>query len=128
MGATEARAVVPPFEIVDGADGARIASNGALRLIVTDAAGRLFRRRGLKGLAMRPAAEQLVPQLNALAGELLQQPDMPAQEAVGRLLAIAGTVPVAEPQRVEWAVAELNGVRVYTDGVNVVVTTQDMVP
>lgn len=31
-------------------------------------------------------------------------------------------------QRVEWVVAELNGVRVYFDGVNVIVTTQDLTP
>lgn len=30
--------------------------------------------------------------------------------------------------RVEWAVAELNGVRVYFDGTNVVVTTRDLQP
>lgn len=30
--------------------------------------------------------------------------------------------------RVEWAVAELDGVRVYFDGVNVVVTRRDLMP
>lgn len=117
-----------PWEIVTRPDGVRVASNGAQRLVVLDEAGQVFRRRGVTGLAMRPAAELLIPQLNALAGELLAAPDMPARAAVDRLLAIAGTVPTAEPQRVEWAVAEIDGVRVYVDGPNVVVTTRDLMP
>lgn len=32
------------------------------------------------------------------------------------------------PQPVEWAVAELDGVRVYFDGTHVVVTRQDLMP
>lgn len=44
------------------------------------------------------------------------------------LLALAGLVPVADPKRVEWVVGELNGVRVYTDGVNVLMTTDDLKP
>lgn len=116
-----------PFEIIE--DGAqRVASNGQLVLTVLDEGGRIFRRRGVTGIGSKPAAEVLIPQLNRLAGELLQNPGTPAQEAVASLLAIAGLVPVAEPKRVEWAVAELNGVRVYTDGRNVVITTKDLVP
>ena len=114
------------FEIADQ-DGVRVASNGTVRLSVLDAGGKIFRRRGISGLALKPAAEVLIPQLNQLAGELLQRPDTPPHEAIGRLLAIAGLVPTAEPQRIEWAVAELGGVRVYTDGRNVIVTTQDLV-
>lgn len=116
-----------PFELVEQ-DGVRVASNGQVRLSLLDAGGRLFRRRGVSGLPMKPAAEVLVPQLNALAGELLQHPDISAQDAVARLLAIAGTVPTAEPQRHEWAVAELGAVLVYTDGRNIVVTKQDLLP
>jgi hypothetical protein len=115
-----------PFEIVTGPDGLQVASNGRLRIVVPDAGGKLFRRRGLQGLPLRPPAEQLIPQLNALATELLQRPDMSAHEAVGRLLALAGMVPTAEPRRIEWIVGELNGVRVYADGETVVITTQDM--
>lgn len=33
-----------------------------------------------------------------------------------------------QARRVEWAVAELNGVFVYFDGAHVVVTTQDLTP
>lgn len=117
-----------PFEIVNGTDGTQIASNGSLRVVLADAGGRMFRRRGIQGLQAKPAAEQLIPQLNQLAGELLQHPDMPAQEAVGRLLAMAGTVPVAAPRRVEWVVAELKGVRVYSDGATVIVTEKELTP
>lgn len=33
-----------------------------------------------------------------------------------------------QARNVEWAVAELDGVRVYFDGVNVVVSKQDLMP
>lgn len=42
-----------------------------------------------------------------------------------RAIKRAGT---EQAQQVEWAVAELHGVRVYFDGVNVLVTTRDMQP
>lgn len=116
-----------PFEIIQQ-DGVSVASNGAIRLSMLDAGGRLFKRRGVSGLTIKPAAEVLIPQLNALAGELLAKPDTAASEARARLLAIAGLVNTAEPQQHEWAVAELDGVRVYTDGANVVVTKQDLMP
>lgn len=116
-----------PFEIIEQ-DGVRVASNGTVRLSLLDSSGRLFKRRGVSGLAMKPAAEVLIPQLNAFAGELLANPATLAADALARLLAIAGLVPVAEPQKHEWAVAELDGVRVYTDGANVVVTRQELFP
>ncbi len=117
-----------PFEIIEQDKGMRVASNGTLRMMVLGAEGKLFRRRAITGIQAKPAAEMLIPLLNGLATDLLAQPDMPAQEAVSRLLALAGLVPITEPKRQEWAVAELNGVRVYTDGANVVVTTQEMTP
>lgn len=116
-----------PFEIVEQ-DGVRVASNGRLRLSVLDHGGQIMRRRGVTGLSAKPAAELLIPRLNELAGELLARPDTPAQEAVGKLLAIAGLVPMAEPQRHEWAVATLDGVHVYTDGINVVITRKELLP
>lgn len=117
-----------PFEIIEQDKGMRVASNGTLRMMVLGAEGKLFRRRAITGIQAKPAAEMLIPLLNGLATDLLAQPDMPAQEAVSRLLALAGLVPITEPKRQEWVVAELNGVRVYTDGANVVVTTQEMTP
>jgi len=97
-------------------------------MVLLGTEGKLFRRRAIHGIQTKPAAEMLIPLLNGLATDLLAQPDTPAQEAVSRLLALAGLVPITEPKRQEWAVAELNGVRVYTDGAHVVVTTQDMLP
>lgn len=117
-----------PFEIVEVSPGHRVASNGGVSLSLLDPGGRLFRRRGVVGLATKPAAEVVLPQLNGLAGELVANPAMPAEEVAARLLALAGLVPVAAPKRVEWAVAELDGVRVYTDGSAIVVTKQDLMP
>lgn len=116
-----------PFEIVER-DGCHFGANGTQRVALLDAEGRMFRRRGVKGLTSRTAADLLLPKINQFAGELLAQPDMPAREAVQRLRAIAGLVPTTEPQRVEWLVAELAGVRVYCDGENVVVTREDLTP
>lgn len=74
-----------PFEIVEQG-GHRVASNGTNSLALLESDGRVFRRRGVKG--------------------------------------IGGP----EPQPVEWAVAELDGVRVYFDGVAVIVTRADLNP
>lgn len=115
-----------PFEIVEQ-DGAKVGSNGQVRVVLQEE-GRMFRRRGISGLAKRPAGEALLPHLNQLAGELLQRPDMPAEEAVGRLHALAGLIPVGEPQRHEWLVVEVDGIHVYTDGANIVVSRKDLAP
>lgn len=115
-----------PFEIVTGPDGMRVASNGRLRLTVLDPRGKLFRRRAIRGIAAKPAAEVLLPQINALAGELLASPGLTGAELQARLHAIAGTLVTEEPRRVEWAVAELAGVRVYVDGETVIVTTLNL--
>lgn len=42
-----------------------------------------------------------------------------------RAIKLVGT---AQAEQVEWAVAELHGVRVYFNGVDVLVTTRDMQP
>lgn len=42
--------------------------------------------------------------------------------------AIKGVGGGGEPQQVSWLVCELNGVRVYQHGENIVVTTQDLYP
>lgn len=116
-----------PFEIIER-DGMHVASNGSLQLTVIGEGSKVYRRRAITGLQTKPAAEMLIPLLNGLATDLLAQPDMPAQDAVARLLALAGLVPITEPRRVEWAVGELKGVRVYTDGTNVIMTTEDLKP
>lgn len=109
-------------------EGRWFASNGALHLALLDSGGRMFARRAIKGIASRTAADVLLPRVNEFAGELLANPQMPAREAAAKLRAIAGLVPDAEPRRVEWAVAELDGVRVYCDGSSVIVTREDLTP
>lgn len=113
-----------PFEITER-DNARFASNGTVRVALLDG-GKMYRRRAISGIPIKPPAEVLIPQLNQLAGELLAQPDTPAHVAVGRLLAMAGMIPTAEPQRHEWLVAQLDDVRVYTNGVEVIITKQEL--
>jgi hypothetical protein len=116
-----------PFEIV-AVEGLRVASNGVQRLTLAEHGGRLFRRRGIKGLSTAAAGERLLPLLNEFAGQLVAQPDMPAEVVRARLAALAGTLHAAEPQHVEWAVAEIDGVYVYVSGDDVVVTRQNLVP
>lgn len=118
-----------PFEIIEhSADGltVRQASNGALRVTVMDADAKLFRRRAISGIAMRPAAELVLPHLNQLATDLLQQLDMPAEQVAGRLLALAGQIPLTKPKNTECVVAVLDGVHVITDGRDVFVSRKDL--
>jgi len=121
---------VQPFEIVE-ADGRKVATNGAVTLSVLDdvaAGARLFRRRAIKGMNMAPSGEMALPLLNGLAGELLADLSMPAHVLAQRLAEIAERVQPKQPEPVEWAVAEVDGVRVYFDGANVVVTRADLKP
>lgn len=117
-----------PFRIFEGADGVKVASNGTARITVLDDGGRLQLRRAIKGLALKPPAELLIPALNGLTTELLATPEMPAEAAVGRLLQIVGMVPLTKPRNVEWAMATLGDVHVYTDGVDVIVTRAELTP
>lgn len=117
-----------PFEIVDTPDGHRVAGNGPNTLTVFEREAKLIRRRAVRASACRPPAEAAVPLLNQLAGELLASPGMPAAEVQERLAAIARSVAPLPQQRIEWAVAELDGVRVYFDGAHVIVTREDMTP
>ena len=116
-----------PFEIVER-DGAKHASNGAMTLSVLDGDGLLFRRRAVKTTAAPPPAEGVLPRVNELAGLLLANPEMPPEEITRRLLDMAETIAPKPVQRIEWAVARLDGVSVYVDGTNVIVTRQDLNP
>lgn len=117
-----------PWQIVDAA-GCRMASDGTRALVLLEAdRGCIFARRAVRGLSSRCVGEHVLPLLNALAGELLQRLDMPAEELGARLRALAGLAHVPQPERVEWAVAELDGVRTYVMGGEIVVTTRDLSP
>ena len=116
-----------PFEIVER-DGVKIASNGAATVTLLDGDGLLFRRRAIKTDPRAPATEAVLPRVNQLAGDLLADAAMPPEEIARRLLDIAETIAPKPVQRIEWAVARLDGVSVYVDGTNVIVTRQDLQP
>lgn len=119
-----------PFEIVEQPD-MRVASNGHLRVMLLEPAGdgRLFKRRGITGNFRAPTAESILPKLNQLAGELLKNPQTSAEEIQLGLLALAGLAqPAPPPVKHEWAVVELDGVRVYVAGNDVVVTRRNLTP
>lgn len=124
------RDAVQPFEVVE-ADGRKVATNGAVTLSVLDdlaGAARVFRRRAIKGMSMAPSGEMALPLLNQLAGDVLADLSMPAHVLAQRLAQIAERVQPKQPEPVEWAVAEIDGVRIYFDGANVVVTRQNLQP
>lgn len=118
-----------PFEIVEQeVEGGTVrqASNGTLRVTVFGKDAQLFRRRAISGLATKPAAELILPLVNQLAGDLLADLSMPAEQVAARLLALAGQVPLAKPRNSEWVVAKLGEIFVTTDGADVFVTEQDL--
>lgn len=118
-----------PFEIAPIDDGGgRTAFNGAVRLTVLEAEAKLFRRRAVKVSTAKPAAETVLPMLNALAGEIVADLSVSDEALRAKLAHIADQIKPRQPGQVEWAVAELNGVRVYFDGQDVVVTTRDLQP
>jgi hypothetical protein len=118
-----------PFELLQ-AEGQRLATNGTQTLVLRAPAGEghLFRRRGLRGLAMSAPGAAVLPELNRLAGDLVAQLDMPSDQLAQRLAEIAALATPAAPQPVEWAVAQLDAVRVYVDGHTVIVTREDLTP
>ena len=83
-----------PFVIDRQPDGVIVASDGTLQVIALDAAATMFLRRGISGLQAGPVAEKVLPQLNALAGDLLARSDMPASGPR------PGKTPTIEPQKV----------------------------
>lgn len=116
-----------PFEISQSGD-SRIATNGDTTLTLLESDGKLFRRRAVRGLSMKPCAEAAIPLLNQLAGELLANAEMPAHLVAQRLSDIKEAVQPVPSTKVEWAVAELDGVRVYMMGRDVIVTRQELQP
>lgn len=64
----------------------------------------------------------------ATNGQATLQINVPEGGRVFRRRAVKLNRATGEQGRVEWAVAELDGVRVYFDGVNVVVTKRDLMP
>ncbi|MGL6289320.1 MAG: hypothetical protein ACRC2H_01370 [Silanimonas sp.] len=117
-----------PFEIFMPPSGPAQATNGRVRVAVLDAGGTMVRRRGLLGIKTALPGDVILPQLNKLAGELVGNIAMPASEIQARLLALAAMAQPSDPQRVEWLRASLDGVQVFTDGVDIVVTKGEIHP
>lgn len=115
-----------PFVIDRQPDGVIVASDGTLQVIALDAAATMFLRRGISGLQAGPVAEKVLPQLNALAGDLLARSDMPASELRARLHILAAACDVVEPKNTECCVAEIDGVRAYVQQGRVILTRQDI--
>lgn len=119
-----------PFEIAESG-GVRVATNGKVRVLMYLAeGGKMFKRRAVGVSTAKPAGEMAVPQLNALSSQLLANPAMPPEVVAEALRKLADSVApktVVTP-KAEWAVVELDGVRVYVTGEDVIVTRQDMTP
>lgn len=115
-----------PFHLVRADNGLTVATNGAVRLTCLDDGGAVKLRRGICGVMAGPVVEKVLPLLNQLAGELLQNSAMDPVEVAARLHALQMLCKPQAPQHLEWAYTELDGVRVYTDGQDVIVTRQDL--
>lgn len=113
-----------PFQIVRNPGEPEVATNGTLALVVLDG-GVVRLRRGIRTSSGAPMAERILPHLNALAGELLANSAMSADEIAARLHALQVACVPPVQQNIEWAYGELNGVRVYVDGSTVLMSTQD---
>lgn len=115
-----------PFTIVRNKGEPPVASNGLLRMVALDG-GEIRLRRGIRASTAPPVAERIVPHLNALCGELVK-PGCPLQpqDIAAHLHVLQMACVPPQQENIEWAFVELNGVRVYTDGKTVVVTTQDL--
>jgi hypothetical protein len=114
-----------PFEIVRAEGKPPVATNGTSGLVVMDG-GEVRLRRAIRTSSTAPVAERILPQLNALAGDLLSNSAMTPHELAARLHALQlACLPPLE-QNVEWAYGELDGVRCFFDGKTAVLTKQDI--
>lgn len=114
-----------PFEIVRTEGQPPVATNGTSALMVMDG-GEVRLRRAIRTSSAAPVAERILPQLNALSGDLLANSAMDPQELVARLHALQLACLPPLQQNVEWAFGELDGVRCYFDGKTAVLTKQDI--
>lgn len=113
-----------PFSIARIEGAPAVATNGTVSLVCPDLGGEVRLRRGIRGALAGPLAERVLPALNVLAGEMLG--GMDPLEVEARLAALQLLCRSEPPQSVEWAYAELDGVRAYTDGRSIVLTRQDL--
>ena len=117
---------VVPFTIVEREGSPPVATNGTVALTCPDKGGVVRRRRGIRTTSAAPLGERLLPYLSELSGMILANPTMEAHELASRLHELQVQCVPRKQENVEWAYAELDGVRCYTDGVTVVLTKQDL--
>lgn len=115
-----------PFTLVRNEGSPPVATNGTVSLTCPDEGGVVKLRRGIRTSSKPPLGERVIPFLNELASMLLANPTMPAHEIASRLHALQVQCQPRVEENVEWAYAELEGVRAYTDGSVVVLTKQDL--
>jgi hypothetical protein len=84
------------------------------------------RRRGIRGIGLRTPAEQVVPQLNKLAGDLVARLDMPAGELRARLIALIEIASPPERQNVEFLRVDVGGLNVFVDATTVIISRKDL--
>lgn len=115
-------------EIVTDDDGNRHGTDGVVTVSLLAQDGRMFKRRGVKGMLRAMPGDKVLPRLNELAGELLNNLDMDGDTLALKLHALAELCKVPKPVEVNMLVAELSGVRVYQYGQHVIITYQDLYP
>lgn len=119
-----------PFTIVRHKGHPAVATNGSMTLLCLDDPDAVRLRRAIRTQGGAPMAEKLLPLLNQLAGDVLQDPSLPRADVRARLHALQLLCDDPLIENKEWAYAELDGVRVYVDSATgtVVLTRQDLTP
>ena len=121
-----------PFDIVQRRGGAAtgdgvMASNGSTLVTVLDDDGKVFLRRGITGIVAGPLVERIIPVMNQLQGEMIEHAGtMTHHEVAARLHALQVLCVPDEYKNIEWAVAELDGVRAYVSDNIVYLTRADL--
>ena len=115
-------------EIITDADGRSHGTDGNITVTLLTPGGKMFKRRAIKGIMQGTPGDKILPKLNELAGQLLNNLEMDGDTLALRLHALAEMCKVPKPTEVNILVAELMGVKVYQIGHNVIVTDQELYP
>jgi hypothetical protein len=118
------------FRIVTEGDN-KVISDGTITAVVLDdvvPSAQVFLRRAMHGVSLKPPAETIIPLMNDLQGRMLAG-GMSDREIEHELHALAGLARRPEPRRVEGAVIDVDGLRVYLHSSGVVcITRRDLQP
>ena len=119
-----------PYEIKE-IEGAIFASNGTVTItVMSDVEGAFMRkRRKSPPMSTKPAGEAMLPLINELAGELLNNMAMPGAVLKQKLLDLAVAANGGEQNNrpgAEWCFVELAcGTRIYADEKGNLIITKD---